>query len=59
MRGGGGISECSLDKVSVELKVEDASSIEVPSSPSEKDRPAGVTCTPVGKSLVVAVELNT
>ncbi len=56
-REGGGISECTLYKMSVKLK-EDASSIEVPSSPSERDHPADETCTPVCKSLVVAEESN-
>ncbi len=41
--------------MSVKLK-EDASSIEVPSSPSERDCPAEETCTPVDKSLVVVAE---
>ncbi len=54
---GGGISECALSKMSVKIK-EDASSKEVPSSPSEKDRSAEKMCTPVDKSLVVAVESN-
>ncbi len=56
---GGGVSECVLYKMSVKLKVEDASSKEVPSSPSERDHPAEETCTPVDKSLVIAVESNT
>ncbi len=42
---GGGISECVF-KMSVKIKVEDASSKEVPSSPSERDRPAEETGTP-------------
>ncbi len=52
---GGGISECALYKMSVKIS-EDASSKEVPPSPSEKDRPAEETCTPVDKSLVVTAE---
>ncbi len=52
---GGGISECMLYKMSVKIS-EDASSKEVPPSPSEKDRPAEETCTPVDKSLVITVE---
>ncbi len=56
--GGRGISECMLYKMSVKIK-EDESSIEVPSLPSERDRPAEERCTPVDKSLVIMVELGT
>ncbi len=56
--GGRGISECVLDNLSVKIKVDDASSKEVPSLLSERDHPAEETCTPVDKSLVVAAESN-
>ncbi len=44
--------------MSVKGKVEDASSKEVPSSPSERDHPVEETGTPVDKSLVIAAESN-
>ncbi len=44
--------------MSVKVKKE-AGFKEAPSLPSERDRPAEETCTPVDKSLVVAVESNT
>ncbi len=54
--GGGGISKCTLCKMSV--KIEEASPIEVPPSLSERDHPAEEMGTPVDKSLVVAEESN-
>ncbi len=54
---GRGIFKCAIDKLSVKICREDASSNKVPSS--ERDRPAEERSPPVYKSLVIAAESNT